>query len=390
MSLKPHKAIPARSASSEAGINMFETELSKILEQAEQADPVRYARSRNFLGGAVSRLSPYISRGVISTRYLMERTLERGCKYHQIEKFLMELAWRDYFQNVWRVKQEMIDSDLRRPQPDVANRSMPRAVLDAATGIEAVDDAIRGLYATGYVHNHARMYIAAVTCNIARSHWRLPARWFYYHLLDADWASNALSWQWVCSAFSGKKYYANQDNINRYCGTDQHGTFLDVPYEGFPAMAVPPILRELETPRLRTTLPPRRPITIDPSLPTFIYNFYNLDPFWRSGEAANRVLLLEPSHFEKYPVSPRTIEFVLKLAGNIERIQVYVGEFAELTSDPGAGEVFYKEHPANNHYTGTRVERDWMFPEVRGYFPSFFGYWKKCEVILRQKLRPGN
>ncbi|MBX7056253.1 MAG: hypothetical protein K1X36_14980, partial [Pyrinomonadaceae bacterium] len=333
---------------------MFETDLDKILDRVEQADPIRYARSRNFLDGAVTRLSPYISRGVISTRYVMERTLKRGYKYHQVEKFMMELAWRDYFQQVWRVKQQLIDTDLRQPQPDVRNTSMPRAILDAATGIEAVDDAIRGLYDTGYVHNHARMYIAAITCNVARSHWLLPAKWFYYHLLDADWASNALSWQWVCAAFSRKKYYADQHNVNKYCGTDQHGTFLDVPYERFADMPIPPVLREPGSPTLGTVLPPKGPVVIERSLPMLVYNFYNLDPLWRSGETANRILLLEPSHFEKYPVSPGTIAFVLKLAGNIERIQVYVGEFAELKGQLGPSEIYYKEHPANEHYTGTR------------------------------------
>lgn len=365
---------------------MFETDLAKILDRVEQIDPIRYARSRNFLDGAVTRLSPYISRGVISTRYVMERTLESGLEYHQIEKFLMELAWRDYFQNVWRVKQEMIDTDLRQRQPDVANTSMPRAILDASTGIEAVDAAIRGLYETGYVHNHARMYIAAITCNNARSHWRLPARWFYFHLLDADWASNALSWQWCCAAFSGKKYYANQDNINKYCGTGQRRTFLDVPYDRIADLPVPPVLRDLKDPALETALPAKRPIVIDRSLPTLVYNFYNLDPFWRSGEEANRVLLLEPSHFQKYPVSPKTIDFVLKLAGNIERIQVYVGEFDELKSDIGPAGIYYKEHPASEHYTGTRDEREWMFPEVRGYYPSFFGFWKKCEALLQRHV----
>ena len=34
----------------------------------------------------------------------------------------------------------------------------------------------------------------------------------YYHLLDGDWASNALSWQWVAGSNASKKYYANQAN----------------------------------------------------------------------------------------------------------------------------------------------------------------------------------
>lgn len=367
---------------------MFVTKIDEILAQVEQIEPVKYSKTRNFLDGAVTRLSPYISRGVISTKYVLERTLAKKHKFLEIEKFLMELAWRDYFQNVW-LKNDL-DQDLKQPQPDVKNSSMPKAVLNAETGIEAIDNGINDLYETGYVHNHQRMYIASVVTNIAKSHWKIPAQWFYYHLLDADWASNALSWQWTCAAFSNKKYYANQENINKYCATNQYGTFLDVPYENFPDLAIPDILRETETPILQTNLPKKEAIIIDNSLPTLVYNFYNLDPFWKNDLVANRVLLLEPSHFEKYPVSDKTIEFILKLAENLERIQIYVGEFDELKTENSLNEIYFKEHPTNTHYIGTQEERDWMFPENRGYFPSFFAFWKKCEKPMKLRIIQGN
>lgn len=362
---------------------MFTTNLNEILNLVENINPVKYGKTRNFLAGDVTKLSPYISRGVISTKFVLERILVKNFEFNQIEKFVQELAWRDYFQNIWRVKQEMLDEDLKQTQPDVQNSSIPKSVLHATTGIEAVDKGIKGLYETGYVHNHLRMYIASIVCNIGRSSWKIPAKWFYYHLLDADWASNACSWQWTAAAFSGKKYYANQENINKYCNTNQTKTFLNVAYEDFTNLEIPDVLKDLETPVLRTQLPKNKPITIDSSLPTLIYNFYNLDPFWKGDIQANRVLLLEPSHFAKYPVSEKTIDFVLKLAENIQHLQVFVGEFGELKTDHDLVEIYYKEHPANLHYMGTRDDRDWMFPEVRGYFPSFFGYWKLCERIIK-------
>jgi deoxyribodipyrimidine photo-lyase len=360
---------------------MFKTNIKEILEQVENINAVKYCKTRNFLNGAVTKLSPYISRGVISTKFILEKTLAKNYNFYEIEKFLMELAWRDYFQNVWLTNN--LENDLKQPQPDVRNSSLPKAILHAETGIEAIDTAINTLYTEGYVHNHLRMYIASVTCNIAKSHWKIPAQWFYYHLLDADWASNGLSWQWTAAAFSNKKYYANQENINKFCGTKQRGTFLDVEYSEFPDLEIPAILQTLETPILQTNLPKKEAITIDNSLPTLVYNLYNLDPFWKTDVAANRVLLLEPSHFAKYPVSPKTIEFVLKLAENIERIQVYSGEFGELKTAYNLSKIYYKEHPTNAHYTGKRDERDWMFPEVRGYFPSFFAYWKNCAKVLK-------
>lgn len=355
---------------------MFATKIEEILAQVEKLNPTNYGKTRNFLDGAVTRLSPYISRGVISTKYVLETTLRKGFKVQQIEKFVQELAWRDYFQNVWLTNN--LEIDIKQPQPDVENMQIPTAIITATTGIEAIDKGINTLYKTGYVHNHLRMYIASVTCNVGKSHWKIPAQWFYFHLLDADWASNACSWQWTAAAFSNKKYYANQANINKYCGTNQSETFLDIDYAEFPELQIPEILQQTELPLLRTELPKKEPIEIDNTLPTLIYNFYNLDPIWKPDVKANRVLLLEPSHFEKYPVSIETIDFILKLSLNIERIQIYVGEFDELKSEYNLSSLYFKEHPTNLHYKGSRDERDWMFPDVKGHFPSFFAYWKRC------------
>ena len=267
---------------------MLTTKIEEILRQIEGIDPVEYGRTRNFLNGAVTRLSPYISRGVIPTKYILDSVLQKGYKFYEYERFAQELAWREYFQNVWLAAGDELDDDLKQPQTDVENSLMPKALINAETGIEAIDKGIRDLYETGYVHNHLRMYIAAVACNIGKSHWRVPAKWMYFHLLDADWASNALSWQWTAGTFSSKKYYANQENINKFCATRQHKTFLDVDYSKFDELAVPEVLRETENPVLTTELPKKEPLEIDNLLPTLIYNFYNLDPFWKPDIQANR------------------------------------------------------------------------------------------------------
>ena len=121
----------------------------------------------------------------------------------------------------------------------------------------------------------------------------------YYYLLDGDWASNALSWQWVCGAKSNKLYFANQENINKYCNTSQEGTFLDVEYDRLPEIQMPKELDELQRFELQTELPSLRYIEVNSADPFFIYNYYNLDPLWRAEEKGNRILLIEPSVFEK-------------------------------------------------------------------------------------------
>ncbi len=360
----------------------FPTDLLSILARVDSIDPVKYGKSRNFISGAVTYLSPYISRGVISTKQVFEHVMQKGYKAYSIEKFLQELAWRDYWQLIWFKKGDLINSDLRNSQEPVANYNIPKALVEANTGINAIDKAIEDFYQTGYLHNHLRMYIASIATNMAHSHWNAPARWMYYYLLDGDWASNTLSWQWVCGANSNKKYVANQENINKYTESIQHRTFLDIPYSSFPLSDIPGVLRETAELDLKTKLPETGSLKLNSSLPTFIYNSYNLDPNWNSEIESNRILLLEPGHFQKYPKSDLFIDFILGLSSNIPGIQVFVGSFEALKSLAGKSAVHFKEHPFNAHYEGIEEPRDWMF-SVNGDFRSFFAFWKKCKKELK-------
>ena len=193
----------------------FPTDYQEILNRIENVHPIKYAKTRNFINGQITYLSPYISRGVISVKQVKEIVLNKGFSKYESEKFIQELAWREYFQRVWQSKKELIWSDLKHTQEDVKHHHIPTAVVEAQTGIEAIDQQINNLFTTGYMHNHIRMYLASITCNMAKSHWQVPSKWMYYHLLDGDIASNNCSWQWVSGAFSSKKYYCNQENIQK-------------------------------------------------------------------------------------------------------------------------------------------------------------------------------
>ena len=76
----------------------METNYNEILKKLDQIKPLEYARNRNFIDGSVTRLSPYISRGVISTKQVLNYVLKKGFGSKKIEKFIQELAWRDYWQ----------------------------------------------------------------------------------------------------------------------------------------------------------------------------------------------------------------------------------------------------------------------------------------------------
>jgi deoxyribodipyrimidine photo-lyase len=352
-----------------------------LIERIENIDPIEYGKSRNYLSGAVTGLAPYISRGVISTKRIFDSVLKRGYSVDEIESFLKELAWRDYWQQIWISRGFEIDTDIRNQQPRVERNGVPVNIINGQTGIEAIDNGVFEFYRTGYLHNHLRMYIASCATNLGRCAWIQPAQWMYYHLLDADWASNALSWQWVCGAKSNKLYFANQENINKYCNTNQTNTFLDVSYEEIETLEIPDELRNLETFQLKTELPRTTFPTLQNGETCFIYNFYNLDPLWRNEEDGARILLFEPSVFEKYPVSENSIQFCIDLAKeNISDIQIYVGEFNDLKSVADV-KFIYKEHPLNK-YEGIQDERDWI-SNVKGEYSSFFSFWKKVKKELQ-------
>ncbi|WP_231489800.1 FAD-binding domain-containing protein [Pedobacter sp. Leaf170] len=374
----------------------FTTDYQQILRQIEELDTIEYAKTRNFTDGAVSRLSPYLSRGVISLKQILQAIIDKGTSFEAAEKFLQELAWREYYQRIWQEKKELIWEDLSKPQPDVVSNDMITSIIEAETGINAIDNGIQELYQSGYMHNHIRMYVASVTCNIGKIYWKQPSKWLYYYLLDGDIASNNASWQWVSAAFSGKKYYCNQENINKYTSSYQENTFLDKSYEELPLMEIPQVLKERTTIPSKTVLPKTDIPNIDQSKPTIIYNSYNLDPVWRKSDDANRILLLEPSHFTKYPVSEQVIDFIISLSENIPGIQIFAGEFSEIeslykTSTLQSDKIFIsKAHPAFLHYTGIKDSYEWMFPEVTGAYPSFFKYWKLCRSFLVKSMNHSN
>jgi len=90
---------------------------------------------------------------------------------------------------------------------------------------------------------------------------------------------------------------------------------------------------------------------------------------------------LEPSHFIKYPVNEKVIEFILKLSKNIPGIIIFKGEFKELELlyNGKKEQIIFKEHPAFVHYKGICDSRDWLAPNTTGNFNSFFSFWKKAE-----------
>ena len=196
--------------------------------------PAAYARTRNAIDGAVTGLSPYLTHGFVTLTGVLADVAAR----HRLDmqhKFVFELGWRAYFRHVWQHRASAILQSLHEgPLPDSAYRpTLPDDIRQARTGVPAIDTAVRTLYATGTLHNHARMWLASYCVHLRKVHWRAGADWLYSHLLDGDLASNHLSWQWVAGTGSHKPYLFNADNVARYAPAAWHspGSGIDVGYD---------------------------------------------------------------------------------------------------------------------------------------------------------------
>jgi deoxyribodipyrimidine photo-lyase len=202
--------------------------------------PSAYARTRNAIDGAVSGLSPYITHGLVSLADVLAGVAARRELTVQ-HKFVYELGWRAYFRHVWQHRGEGILRSLHAGLlPDAAYASeLPPDIREGCTGVAAIDEALRTLYATGALHNHARMWLASYVVHLRKVHWRCGADWLYGHLLDGDLASNHLSWQWVAGTASHKPYLFNAENVARYAPLLWHspGSVIDASYESLERLA---------------------------------------------------------------------------------------------------------------------------------------------------------
>jgi len=213
------------------------------LLRVQAIDPQAYARSRNHLDGAVTGLSPYITHGVVSLPEVLAGVMSRHTLGAQ-DKFTMELGWREFFAHVWAHRGDGILESLHDgPLPAAAySDALPEDIRQARTGVPAIDLAVRTLYQSGYVHNHARMWLASYCVHLRKVHWRVGADWMVAHLLDGDLASNHLSWQWVAGTGSHQPYLFNAENVARYAPEAWHSfeSVIDRSYEALGLLSQEP------------------------------------------------------------------------------------------------------------------------------------------------------
>ncbi len=198
------------------------------LEAFLPAAGTAYARTRNSDLGPddrsnVSALSPWLARRLITEAEVVSRVM--ACHgYVKAEKFIQEVYWRSYWkgwlemrpQVLTRFSQDRLALKQTVTEDHVLAQKLARATA-GETGIACFDAWVRELTTLGWLHNHARMWFASIWIFTLELPWQLGADFFFKNLLDADVASNTLSWRWVAGLHTkGKHYVARASNIETH------------------------------------------------------------------------------------------------------------------------------------------------------------------------------
>lgn len=182
-----------------------------------------YRNERNFDYGPANRsnvsvLSPWVRHRLITEQEIASRVMQ-DFALSSAEKFIQEVFWRTYWKGWLEMRPSVWDRyvDARDDALSSKRDANYNAAIAGQTGIDCFDAWVKELIQTGYLHNHARMWFASIWIFTLKLNWTLGADFFLRHLMDADAASNTLSWRWVAGIQTkGKNYNARASNIHKF------------------------------------------------------------------------------------------------------------------------------------------------------------------------------
>lgn len=173
--------------------------LDRLEDFADEAAAYESRRNLPSIEGT-SRLSPHLHFGEISPATVWHAVSD---KRGSVDTFLGELGWRDYAQNVILQLPDYGKTN-GRPQLDSiewrSSKSDLRAWQQGLTGYPIVDAGMRQLWTSGWMHNRVRMIAASFLVKHLLIDWRQGEQWFWDCLVDADYGSNSVNWQWTAGS----------------------------------------------------------------------------------------------------------------------------------------------------------------------------------------------
>jgi deoxyribodipyrimidine photo-lyase len=318
---------------------------SEAIKRLNSLNLDAYNRNRDFLNGAVSKLSPYFRHGCLTLKEASDKM--RNQYGVASEKFIYELARRDYWRRVWYQEGNKILNNLELAKVQIHDKPMPDYVRQMITGLPCMDAFVRDLIHDGYLHNHARKWFAAYIIHWLKVDWREAADWFEHFLLDGDKASNHLSWQWVASTFSNKPYYFNKDVLARhtgekYCATCRVGCPFDASMEMIEAKLFPDGEIVEILPR-QTAKQAAKVYSTKTANAVFVHDEMLSAAHPLLKNSVPKFFIFDDNIHGKWPLN--RIQFVADCLSQLSSVEVWIGDTFQVLEERGVGQLTTQNTP---------------------------------------------
>lgn len=209
------RAFAAGSSEARRGFERF------LRDEAAQYSHAAHAPAED----RTSRLSPHLSFGTISARFVVRRIRERLAdpfalseERLSLRRYLRAVAHRDFFLQLGWFYPRTRDEPLQERMAGFEwERSHPG--LDAwrtgNTGYPLVDAGMRQLRDTGWMHPHVRAVAASYLCFDLGVDWRLGRAEWDRWLIEDDAALATGNWQWIAGVGADMAQYPRIYNPER-------------------------------------------------------------------------------------------------------------------------------------------------------------------------------
>jgi deoxyribodipyrimidine photo-lyase len=193
-----HRLLPHRNKTTPSLVEMGFEHSKQQFPPKNFAEKLRaYEEKRDFPAeDATTHIGLHLRFGTISIRGAARAALAQ-----KAEKWLSELAWRDFYMMILWHFPEIVNKSFKPAYDQIKwinNEQDFEKWCTGNTGYPLVDAGMRQLNATGYMHNRVRMVVASFLTKHLLVDWRWGEAYFAEKLLDYEQASNVGGWQWAC------------------------------------------------------------------------------------------------------------------------------------------------------------------------------------------------
>lgn len=195
-----------------------------------------YASKRNFpFLESTSMLSPYLSSGIISSRYCLMMLLKIKNDFSSnillTSSWFNQILWRDFYYHLLigfpKISKFQALVAWEEEIPWVNNIKHFNAWKEGCTGFPIIDAGMRQLNQLGWMHNRLRMITSSFLVKNLLINWRKGEKYFMSNLIDGDLALNNGGWQWSASVGCDSVPYFRMFNpLNQSIIFDMSGDFI--------------------------------------------------------------------------------------------------------------------------------------------------------------------